>query len=67
MCCMTLVAPGVTVATTQLMRTVCSDACWTREEVRTEFRPPRMNWVVVTDENQNRRMQMSWAASVEDR
>lgn len=62
MCCITLVAQDFTMATTQLMRTAGCEVRWAREEeARTEIRPPRMNWVVVTDEDHNRRMQMRWA------
>jgi hypothetical protein len=68
MCSITLIAQDVTMATTQLMRAASYAVCWTRpEEARTEFRPPRMNWVVVTDENHNRRMQMRWAPPADSR
>lgn len=68
MCCITLARQEVTMATTQLMRAVNYEICWTRsEEARTQFRPPRMSWVVVTDENQTCRMQMNWAPSVGSR
>lgn len=55
-------------ATTQFMRATSYKICWTRpEEARMEFKPPRMNWVVVTDENHNHRMQMNWEPSAGDR
>ena len=65
MCCATLTVQETTMATTQLMRAAVCEVCWPRhEEARAGFRPPRMNWVVVTDENHNRRMQMRWAPPV---
>ena len=68
MCCITFVGQEATMATTQLMRAASYEICWTRpEEVRSESKPPRMNWVVVTDEDQNRRMQMRWEPSAGNR
>lgn len=62
MCCITLVGQEATMATTQLMRAAGYEIRWTRpEQARIECKPPRMSWVVVTDEDQNRRMQMHWA------
>jgi hypothetical protein len=61
MCSITMIAQDVTMATTELMRAAGHVVCWPRQEqLRQEFRAPRMNWVVVTDENHNRRMQMVW-------
>ncbi|MFZ1916283.1 MAG: hypothetical protein WAU58_01830 [Terriglobales bacterium] len=66
MCSITLVVQDVTMATTELMCGTRYHVCWARkEEDRLEFRPPRMNWVVVTDENHYRRMQMNRAAPSE--
>jgi len=68
MCCITMIAQDLTMATKQLMRAAACKVCWPgHDSVRTEFRPPRMNWVVVTDENHNRRMKMCWAPSAETR
>jgi len=68
MCCITSVAQGVTMATTQLMRAPSCRICWPpQENILVETRSPRMNWVVVTDENHNRRMQMQWQPSAGDR
>lgn len=69
MCCITFAGQEATMATTQLMRAAGYEICWTRleEEARTEFKPPRMNWVVVTDEHHNRRMQMRWEPSAGNR
>ena len=60
MCCITLVATEA-MATTQFLRAASCKICWAgQEEIRVGSKPPRMNWVVVTDKDQNRRMQMSW-------
>jgi len=68
MCTIARIAQDVTMATMQLMQVAWKQAGWTRlEEARMEFRPPRMNWVVVADEKQNRRMRMCWAPSVDTR
>jgi len=68
MCCITLVAQEATMATMQLMRAAICEVCWGRQaEARTEFRPPRMNWVVVTDKDNKRRMQMLWEPSADSR
>jgi len=68
MCCITLVAYEGAMATTQLMQATGYEIGWMRpEEARVECRPPRMNWVVVTDKDHNRRMQMRWAPPAEDR
>jgi len=64
MCTITLVAPNLTMATTELTGAACRRVCWQRrDEARTEIRPPRMSWVVVTDENHIRRMQIRWVPS----
>jgi hypothetical protein len=63
MCCITLIAPMITMATTQLMREARCHTCAQASE--RNVNTPRMNWVVVTDENQNRRMQMQWTPSAE--
>ena len=59
MCCTAMTLQANTMATTRLMRT---DArrCRLGDEQKTEFRPLRMNWVVVTDANGTRQLQMSW-------
>jgi hypothetical protein len=68
MSCITCVAQEVAMATTQLMRAPSYRICWPlQEKVLVETRSPRMNWVVVTDEDQNRRMQMQWQPSAGDR
>lgn len=68
MCCITMVAPDVTMATTQLTHASnCKVCCARQAEERTKFRPPRVSWVVVTDRNQPRRAQMRWTPSADDR
>jgi len=68
MCTLVLVAPYATAATTELMPAVRPRFCWPRaEEARSDFRPPRMNWVVAADGNGNRRMLMRWTPSAVSR
>ncbi|MGB9233660.1 MAG: hypothetical protein WCC04_04540 [Terriglobales bacterium] len=68
MCSFALFAEDVTMTTTGLMRAAGCEVRWIqREKARLEFQPPRMNWVVVTDENHNCRMQMLWTPSAADR
>jgi hypothetical protein len=63
MSCMTLTASEITMATTQFTRTACHEACWrVEEQFHTRRQPLRMNWVVVTDENGSRRLQIDWHA-----
>jgi len=64
MCSIILIAPTITMATTQLMQKVRRDICYVQTAERS-VRAPRMNWVVVTDEKQNRRMQMQWMPSAD--
>jgi hypothetical protein len=66
MCCATLIAQETMMATTELMRAAC-EICWPlQDQQKTQYRPLRMNWVVVTDENGNRRLQMGWDAKRDD-
>jgi hypothetical protein len=67
MCCITWMAPVITMATTQLMREARCETRWVSTATLYGHDAPRMNWVVVTDENQNRRMRMRWTPSAEDR
>jgi hypothetical protein len=62
--CITLIAPTITMATTQFMPEVRREPCCWLASGR-DLHAPRMNWVVVTDENQNRRMQMLWVPSAD--
>jgi hypothetical protein len=64
MACMTLFAPSVAMATTQLPRVIRYEHSVPLQlEPRIEQQPLRMNWVVVTDKNGSRRLSMQWAAS----
>jgi hypothetical protein len=46
---------------THLLRAAGDEQCRPRQgQQRTEHQPLRMNWVVVTDENGNRRLRMYW-------
>ena len=66
MCCATLMAQEITMATTQLMRGACCVVCWPQKDrAETLNRPLRTNWVVVTDANGNRRLRMGWHADRE--
>ena len=50
-------------ATTQFMRAAYCERCVSVEKYfTTQHLPLRMNWVVVTDDNGNRRLQIDWHA-----
>ena len=67
MSCMTLTAQDITMTTTQFTRDVCYESCMAVEErFVSQHQPLRMNWVVVTDENRNRRLQIDWRADREE-
>ena len=67
MSCMTLTAQDVTMTTTQFTRAVCYTSCMPVDELFVpQYQPLRMNWVVVTDENGNRRLQVDWHADRDD-
>lgn len=63
MACLTMFAPAIAMATTQLTRAIGYEESW-RMEINNERSPLRMNWVVVTDENGNRKLAIHWAPSV---
>ena len=64
MACMTVFAP-MAMATTQLAHVVrYEDSTSWQTEWSSESAPLRMNWVVVTDENGNRKLSMQWAPAV---
>ena len=65
MACMTVFAPTMAMATTQLARAIHGDASSWHVEPKAELKSLRMSWVVVTDENGERRLRMQWVA-VED-
>jgi hypothetical protein len=61
---MSLFAPSVAMATTQLSRVIRYEHSVPLQlEQKIEQQPLRMNWVVVTDKNGSRRLRMQWAAS----
>jgi hypothetical protein len=62
MACMTLLAPPVAMATTQLARVIRYEVSASWHEQDTERQPLRMNWVVVTSKNGGRRLRMQWVA-----
>jgi len=63
MSCMTLIAHEATMATTQVTRAVTRQVCWPELVEQTAKQTlVRMNWVVVTDENGNRRLRIAWHA-----
>lgn len=62
MACMTLFAPPMAMTTTPLARVVqYQDAPAWQLEANVESKPLRMSWVVVTDKNGSRRLQIQWA------
>ena len=64
MACITLFAQPLTMATTQLARVVHYEvASTTQLELQVERKPLRMSWVVVTDRNGNRNLQIQWTPS----
>lgn len=63
MACITFIAPLMAMATTQLAReTPYQDAPFWQAEGNLGNSSLRMSWVVVTDENGNRRLRMQWAS-----
>jgi hypothetical protein len=66
MCCITLFAQPMAMATTQLARVIrYEDASSWQVEPKAEQKSLGMSWVVVTDENDNRQLRMRWVA-IED-
>jgi hypothetical protein len=64
MACMTLFAQPLAMATTQLARIIhYENTCTCRLEENVERKSVRMSWVVVTDGNGNRKLQVQWAPS----
>lgn len=63
MASITMFAPPMTMATTQLTREAArAVVARVRFEGSRAADAPRMNWVVVTDKNGRRRLRMNWAA-----
>jgi hypothetical protein len=64
MACITLFAQPMAMATTQLARAIHYEnlaAC--QHDGNVEHKPLSMSWVVVTDNNGNRKLQIRWAPS----
>ena len=66
MACITLVAQPLAMATTQLARIVHYEVApdWQLEGT-VERKSLSMSWVVVTDSNGNRKLQIQWAPSAD--
>lgn len=63
MACITMLAPPMAMATTQLKhRTAHEVFAPIHFHPNLEQRSPRMNWVVVTDNNGSRHLRMQWTA-----
>ena len=62
MACMTLIAP-MAMATTQLARAVRYEETFVSQETRVERTPLRMSWVVATDGNGKRTLEIEWQTS----
>jgi len=63
MACITLIAP-VAMATTQFARVIhYEDASTLHVENTVERTPLHMSWVVATDSDGNRKLQMQWTPS----
>lgn len=66
MSCMTAFAAPVTMATTQLVRVIhYEEALAWQVEGKVEHLALSMSWVVVTDSNGNRKLQIQWAPSAQ--
>lgn len=64
MACITLFAQPMAMATTQLARVIhYEDVSTCRLEHNVERKSLSMSWVVVTDNNGNRKLQIQWAPS----
>ena len=64
MACITLFAQPMAMATTQLARATHYEVASTGQQgANVESKSLRMSWVVVTDDNGNRKLQIQWAPS----
>ncbi len=63
MACITILAPSMAMATTQLKHKIVREVFAPIHFERKIERPsPQMNWVVVTDTNGSRYLRMQWKA-----
>jgi len=59
----TLTLPPATVLITPLVAAACSGICTpVNQHVEAHVPPVHVEWVVITDKNGNRRLQMHWLA-----
>ena len=65
MACMTLFAQPMAMATTQFARVIQYESAFTQLEGNLERNSLRMSWVVVTDGNGGKKLQMQWTPSAE--
>jgi hypothetical protein len=63
MACIALLAPTISMATTQLTHTICSEVSTPWHLQNSGRQSLRMNWVVVTGKNGNRELHMQWLAA----
>ena len=64
MACMTLFAQPMAMATTQLAHVIHhEDVCTCQLDGNVDRKPLSMSWVVVTEGNGNRTLQIQWARS----
>jgi hypothetical protein len=63
MACIALLAPAISMATTQLTRTTRSQVSTPWQQKNSERQLLRMNGVVVTGKNGNRELHMQWLAA----
>jgi hypothetical protein len=67
MACITLVAP-LAMTTTELTRAIHYELAWTgQSRIHVESNSLRLSWVVVTDCDGNRRLQMQWTPAADVR
>ena len=67
MACITMLAPPMAMATTQLLRETARQVfAPIHFEQNCERRIPRMNWVVVTDGGGSGRLSMNWTADTSE-
>ena len=67
MACMTLFAQPMAMTTTQLEHAIRNeDAAVWQFDVALRSKSLRMSWIVVTDEEGRRRLQMQWASVAND-
>lgn len=68
MACIAQFAPALTMAATQVARVAHVDETRIQQlEAVSERAPLRMNWVAVTDSGGNRKLQIRWTFSADDR